>query len=203
MLAQLALAVLFLQSWNFDTDAPGGLPKGWETRGSSKSPVYRVQAVSDGNRYLSADSQGSDVQLGVELKEASPESILSWRWRVRELPRGGDERNSKTLDSGAAVYAVFGSSLFPRVLKYVWSTSAEAGTSFKHPNSGRMTIIVVTSGARSAGQWQQVSRDLAADFKAAFGVTAPKLIAIGVKTDSDSTRTSARADYDDIQLVRR
>ena len=191
-------------SWNFNGDSIGGLPKSWQTRGNAQRTVYQIQAEPDGNRYLAAESAGSDVQLGIEMESRPQEfPILSWRWRVNELPRGGDERNSGTLDSAASVYAVLGSRLFPRVLKYVWSTSVPTGSSFKHPGSDRMAIIVVNSGAGSLGQWQQVSRDLVADFKAAFGSAPPTQIAIGVKTDSDSTRSSARADYDDIQLSRR
>lgn len=191
-------------SWNFSTDPVGGLPQGWQTRGDSSKPVYRIKVDPDGNRYLSAESDGSDVQLGIGLRKEHKElPILSWRWRVRQLPKGGDERQSATLDSAASVYAVFGSRLFPRILKYVWSTSVPAGNSFEHPGSGRMVIFVISSGARALGQWQQVNRDLAADYKAAFGSAPPDLIGIGVKTDADSTRTSAQADYDDIRLTRR
>lgn len=206
MLAQILLSAILTSggAWNFDGDPVGQLPKGWETRGNSRLPVYQVRADPDGNHYLSAKSQGSDVQLGIQLEAPFEDSpVLSWRWRASELPRGGDERNSKTLDSAASVYAVFGSRLFPRILKYVWSTSVPVGSSFKHPNSGRMVLIVVNTGAGSLGRWQQVTRDLAADYRTAFGSARPNLIAIGVKTDSDSTNTSAQADYDDIQLTRR
>ena len=211
MLAQFLLLTLLIQtpspagpSWNFSTDSLGRLPQGWQARGDSSRPVYQVKADPDGNRYLSGDSQSNDVQLGVELKaDDRGFLILSWRWRVWELPKGGDERRSQTLDSAASVYAVFGSRLFPRILKYVWSTSVPAGRSFEHPSSGRMVIIVIQGGAGALGQWQSVSRDLAADYKAAFGSAPPNLIGIGLKTDSDSTLTSARADYDDIRLTAR
>ena len=66
-----------------------------------------------------------------------------------------------------------------------------------------MVIIVVNSGTGSRGSGSTVRRDLVADYKTAFGSSPPNLIAIGVKTDSDSTRTSAQADYDDIRLTRR
>jgi hypothetical protein len=188
-------------SWDFSGDALRGLPKGWQTRGRSSRPVYEVNADADGNRYISAQSRGSDVQLGVDLAGRGKQfSVLSWRWRARELPAGADERKVKTMDSAASVYAVFGSTIFPRILKYVWSTSVPVGTVFKHPSSGRMMIIIVNTG--HPGQWQEVKRDLATDYKAAFGSNPPNLIAIGIKTDSDSTRTSAAADYDDIRLSR-
>jgi len=190
--------------WNFSDSPIGGIPKGWETRGNSRHAVYRVQQDSDGNRYLAAQSFNDDVQLGVSVN-VRPEQypLLSWRWRVSVLPLAADERKSKTLDSAAAVYAVFGSQLLPRVLKYVWSTSAPTGSSFPHPSSGRMEIVVISSGSEALGQWQSVSRDLSADYEKAFRSRPPNLIAIGVKTDSDSTGTHAEADYDDIRLGRR
>lgn len=207
-----SLFCLFLQTppdsnlqWTFDTERVGGLPIGWETRGATGSQqVYQISAEVDGNRYLAAHSRAADVQVGVEISARSQDlPILSWRWRAWELPRGADERNLKTLDSAASVYAVFGSRLFPRILKYVWSTSVPVGTSLKHPSSSRMAILVVNSGPSPLGEWVKVSRNLLEDYKAAFGSQPGKLIALGIKTDSDSTRTSARADYDDIQLSRR
>jgi hypothetical protein len=126
--------------------------------------VYEVVADADGNRYIAAHSHGSDVQLGVDLSGLGKSlSILSWRWRARELPLGGDERELKTMDSAASVYAVFGTRIFPHILKYVWSSSLPIGTTFKHPSSGRLTIITVNTG--HPGQWQEVKRDLAADYK--------------------------------------
>jgi hypothetical protein len=111
------------QYWNFNNDTVGTLPMDWETRGESGLANYQIKSEADGNRYVAAWSQGTDVQLGVRVLGKSQESpILSWRWRVWELPLSADERNLKTLDSAASVYAVFGSRLFPRIIKYVWST---------------------------------------------------------------------------------
>src|SRR5688572_29404949 len=103
---------LFLQavpapasSWNFSADPVGSLPAKWEARGGPGRPTYEVKAEPDGNRYLAAVSRGSDVQLGTEVKIKPEQStMLSWRWRVHELPRSADERNIKTLDSAASVY---------------------------------------------------------------------------------------------------
>ena len=90
MLAQILLSA-FLASggtWNFEADPAGQLPKGWETRGNSRLRVYQVRADPDGNHYLSAKSQGSDVQLGIQLEAPFADSpVLSWRWRASELQR--------------------------------------------------------------------------------------------------------------------
>jgi len=65
-----------------------------------------------------------------------------------------------------------------------------------------MAIVVLDSGPSSLGRWIQQRRNLAEDYKRAFASQPGNLIAIAIKTDSDSTRSSARADYDDIQLTR-
>ena len=189
--------------WNFEADNPGKLPAGWQSRGGSAAGIYQIEADPGGNHFIAGRSRRSDVQLGVSVNE-KPEQfpILSWRWRVWELPRSADERKTRTMDSAASVYAVFGSRLLPRVLKYVWSSSAPAGTMFKHPDSGRMAIIVIASGESQLGEWRNVSRNLLDDYRSAFGGDPPTLTALGIKTDSDSTSSSARADYDDLRLSR-
>ncbi len=190
--------------WTFDTDRVGGLPSGWQSRGGSPGGIYRIEVDHDGNRYLAARSRGSDVQLGIGVTAKPTEfPILSWRWRVWELPGKADERALQTMDSAAAVYVAFGSRLFPRVLKYVWSTSATAGASFRHPSSDRMVIIVAASGENELGRWHAVSRNIVDDYRSVFETNPGNLITVGVKTDSDSTGTSSRADYDDLRLDRR
>lgn len=188
--------------WNFNDAPVGGLPTGWQIRGDSATSVYQIKIDANGNRYLAARSQGSDTQLGIKISSNPQEfPILSWQWRVLELPRNADERHLKSMDSGAAVYAVFSPRLVPRIIKYVWSRSVPAGTCFKHPKSSRMAIFVVGSGEKSLGQWQSVRRNLVEDYKQAFGSMPTDVIALGIKTDSDSTGSSAQADYDTIQLT--
>lgn len=185
--------------WDFQSDPVGALPAGWSARGGSAAAVYKIEAEPDGNHFLAARSHRSDVQFGTEVTLKGREyPTLSWRWRVWELPRNGDERKTETMDSAASVYVVFGSRLFPKILKYVWSSSLPAGTVLRHPRYDSMAIVVVASGRPGLGRWQKVSRDLGQDCQAIFGTGLSTIRAIGVKTDSDSTASSARADYDDL-----
>ena len=62
-----------------------------------------------------------------------------------------------------------------------------------------MAIVVVESGESGLHQWRRVTRNLREDALTLFGRDPEPVVAIGVKTDSDSTRSSA-ADYDDICL---
>lgn len=190
-----------ITTWTFDREPSGGLPREWESSGGAAENVYRIERERDGNAYLKASSHGNGVQLGVEVQADARNGLtLSWRWRVWELPAGGDERREETMDSAAAVYAVFGSRVLPRVIKYVWSTTVPAGTVLRHPRSGRVAIVVIASGAEKRGDWQTVRRDLTGDYRRLFEGEPGRLRAIGVKTDSDSTSGTARADFDDFRL---
>jgi len=185
--------------WDFSADAVGRLPVGWAAHGGSPEGVYRVESEPGGNRYLAALSRRSDVQIGLEVGVKTEQyPVLSWRWRVWELPSGADEHRTEAMDSAAAVYVVFGSRLLPRVIKYVWSSSLAPGTVIRHPRYRSMATVVVASGAADLGVWQRVARNVVQDARAIFDVRIGVVRALGVKTDSDSTGGSARADYDDL-----
>jgi hypothetical protein len=197
MLAGAVAAAAFL----FDQEPVGGLPRGWTERGGRAAQVYRIESEPNGNRYLAARTKSTGVQLGVPVDiDARIAGVLSWRWRVWELPQGADERNPAAMDSAAAVYVVFGSRLFPRILKYVWSSSLPVGAVVRHPSYKHMAIVVVASGSTGLFDWRRVSRNVLADASNYLGEAPERIRAIGVKTDSASTRTSARADYDDLQF---
>ena len=194
----VAVSIAAPLQWTFESDQTGELPSGWKARGGSAKGIYWVASEKNGNHFLAARSHADGVQLGLAIKtQARDYPTLSWRWRVLELPRGADETQVKTMDSAAAVYVAFGSQIFPRILKYVWSTSIPRGTMIRHPHSRRTEIVVIASGEQGIGQWSEVTRNLMDDYRAAFGGDAGTIVAIGVKTDSDSTSSTAAADYDD------
>jgi len=61
-------------------------------------------------------------------------------------------------------------------------------------------MIVVESGGANLGQWRHYRRNVVEDFRRAFGEDPEDIVAIGMLTDSDNTRQSARALYGDITL---
>jgi hypothetical protein len=60
---------------------------------------------------------------------------------------------------------------------------------------------VLQSGNAHAGQWQVQRRDLAADFRRAFGRPAPRITGIAVATDTDNTRSRVSAWFADLELT--
>ena len=156
----------------------------------------------NGNYYLEVDSHDDSNTLAKRVNYRIDEyPFLSWRWRVRQLPKGGNENKKSGNDSGAGVYVVFkGSFGLNQVLKYVWSTSLDIGTITKSPYNGRTKIIVLQSGPGKLNQWISQRVDVRKDYQKLFGNNPPPVEAIALMTDSDDTKSSASADYDDFVI---
>ena len=85
-------------------------------------------------------------------------------------------------------------------LMYVWDATAPVGTVIVNPRSDRIRKIVVDSGPQQLRRWREHRRDLAADFKLAFGEAHGPLAAVAIMTDSDNTSSSARSWYGPVEL---
>jgi hypothetical protein len=86
-------------------------------------------------------------------------------------------------------------------LMYVWDSKLPVGTVVINPRSDRIRKIVVDSGPGQLHRWRDHRRDLAADFRLAFGEEPGPLTSMAVMTDSDNSRASARTWYGAVELV--
>ena len=191
---------------DFDGEAAACFPTGWKSRsdGASAARVYQVVRES-GGQYLHAVAQADSVQIGLPVTfRLHDYPLLSWRWRVAELPAGGDERAAATNDSAAGVYVVFKGGLgglLPRALKYVWSTAEPAGTALPSPLYPNARIIVLESGSAERGRWKTETVNVADDYRRLFQSEPPEPQGIALLTDADNTRSRAVADYDDFRVL--
>ena len=187
----------------FEQDPPQQFPAHWQVRGDrhQAEQIYQVRVEAD-NHFLHAQAVSQAIQVGI-VQELSPHAFprLCWRWRVHQLPPGGDERRTATHDSAAAVYVVFDNRTLPRVLKYVWSTTLPQGTQLSNPQYWRAKIIVLESGTAGLGEWRQETVNVYADYKALFGAEPGEVQGIGVMSSSSHTRSVVSADYDDFVLL--
>jgi hypothetical protein len=187
----------------FDTDQPRSFPRHWKARSDEKTAkaIYSV-AEEEGNRFLHAEANNQDEQIGLSLAvQPKHFPVLHWRWRVKQLPRGGDERAKETNNSAAAVYILFDSTRLPRAIKYVWSSSLPVGTRIKSPEYWRGWVVVLQSGTAHIGQWQKEGVNFYQDYKEFFGGEPGEVKGIAILTDSKATNSVAEADYDDLTLL--
>jgi hypothetical protein len=188
---------------NFDTDQPLTFPQQWQVHGNEETArdVYKVVA-EDGNHFLRAYADKQDVQIGISRSIKAKEfPHLQWRWRAKQLPTGADERAVKTNDSVASVYVIFDSKLFPRAIKYVWSSILPVGTRFTSPVYWRSHIVVLQSGPAQPNEWKLETVNFYHDYQALFGSEPSAVLGFAILTDSDMTHSIAEADYDDFAIL--
>ena len=162
------------------------------------------QIVPDGTNTClraSAKSSASALATKIDLKPAAAMSIR-WRWKISACPTNGSEDNMATFDHTGRIFVAFDTFLgTPRTINYVWANTLKTNAVFDHPNSARSKFIVIESGNQKAGQWLPEERDLKKDWQTLFKEEkVPKIVGVGVFTDSDGTRTSVTGWYEDIVI---
>lgn len=188
---------------NFEADSLLTFPQQWQIHGNEETArdVYKVVA-EEGNQFLRAYADKQDVQIGISRSiKAKDYPRLQWRWRAKQLPTGANERAEQTNDSVASVYVIFDSRLFPRAIKYVWSSSLPIGTRFISPVYWRSHVVVLQSGPTQANEWKLETVNFYHDYKALFGSEPSAVLGFAVLTDSDMTSSVAEADYDDFAVL--
>ena len=88
-------------------------------------------------------------------------------------------------------------------LCYVWDGTLPAGTTLWNAYTDRVRMIVVESGAARRGEWVNEERDVAADFRAAFGEEPPPISGVAIAADTDQTGETVRAWFGDIRFAPR
>ena len=61
-------------------------------------------------------------------------------------------------------------------------------------------MLVVANQTDGVGQWRSFSRNITADYEAAFGEKPSRLIGVGVLTDTDNLGQTVEAWYGDLRL---
>jgi hypothetical protein len=209
---------------DFSSAAEGEFPSTWQWRLENASgdvakarkdgvDISRWVVRSDaGNKYLHVRDEyrpGPTVSLFIQTDKSgwrlSEHPVLSWRWRVNEIPPGADERYTETNDTPASVAVVYGTRFpfTPIVIRWVWSSTLPVGAVAYRPGRGRPYIIVVGSGSDRLGEWVTVERNLVEDYRAIFGKEPPDEPK-GIQLSTDANRTvgaASDADYDDFRAL--
>jgi hypothetical protein len=85
-------------------------------------------------------------------------------------------------------------------LMYVWCNKRAPGSVIHNPRTDRIRKIVVESGAKNLNQWMDYERNIKADFERAFGEAPGALLGVALMTDTDNTRSQARAYYGPVSM---
>ncbi len=178
--------------------------------------------TKDGREAIAALARRSASLWRRQFDDPPPLAVVSFSWWAQELLDQASVADIDREDATARVVFGFGGDhatlpLRTRMsfdlaealtgerppfatLMYVWDATAPAGTVVITPRSDRIRKIVVDSGPEGLRRWRDHRRDLAADFRRAFGEPPGPLRSVALMTDSDNTRAEARTWYGQVVL---
>jgi len=212
----------------FSSAAAGDeIPAGWETVTLPYGRKNEFRIVPEGHsRVLQVRSEDAFGSLAFRLSaEAARTPMLTWRWKIDRVVDKADMETKEGEDFAARVYVAFD---FPTeqlsgteraklkiaravegfvpaaAICYVWDNKHAQGSAVFSPHFAHVRTVVVQTGNDRAGQWLSESRDVEADFVAAFGESwkghVPNITGVVVGNDTDQTAETVTAWFGDIQL---
>ena len=185
--------------------------------------VFRYESV-DGRDAVAAYAASSASLLRQDLRVEPPDlGRLRFSWKVPALIADADLTRRDKADAVVRVVLVFdgdrdrlsardaalsellhvttGEPLPYATLMYVWSTGRPADAVVRNPRTDRVRKLVLESGPARLDQWIDYERDIRADYERVFGEPPGALVGLAIMTDSDNTRSQARAWYGPLQLL--
>ena len=176
-----------------------------------------------GKTVLSANANKSASGLAVKLKPRSTQHLwLEWEWKALDnldkannidryaddaplrilVAFDGDQSKLTLKDKmvGELAQIMSGQEMPYATLMYIWSPNGQLNQIKPNSHTNRIKMIAVDVGQNNLGQWRKHSRDLTADYQAAYGYAPGNVIGIALLTDTDNTNTQTKAYYGDIEL---
>ena len=208
--------------------ARDGMPNGWNfyrIAPYKKNTVYRLENYQ-GKTVLSANSKTSASGLAVKLRPRQANNLwLQWEWKALSAIPEADNAERYHDDAPLRILVAFdgnksklslkekmnfemanlisGQEMPYATLMYIWSGKSPVDTIITNAHTSRIKMIVVDSGWENLGEWHKHQRDLAADYRRAYGEAPGEVIGIALLTDTDNTKSETRAIYGDIELIRK
>ena len=210
----------------FSSLLPGqALPKEFRIIILPKIVQNKFSLIADeGKTVLRVESDNSAGSLGLPLTTSGggANTLLEWRWKVSRVLDKADMSVKTGDDFAARVYIFFdvsmdslsfadrtklrlarmiaGPDVPTAALCYVWDNTHRIGHTQWSPYTNRVRMIVLQSGTSNIEKWLTESRDIAADFRDAFGFDAPAVTAVAVGNDTDNTGEHVTTWYGDVSL---
>lgn len=208
--------------------SPAGvdLPHGWERWDMArvKRPTEYRLVSDDGVTVVRAAADRSLSGLVCRTRiDLVRTPYLRWRWKVPAMIEGADNTRRHAEDAPARIVIAFegdtaklpfddrlvfaqvkaitGQTMPYATLMYIWANGTPVDTVIPSHHTSRVKMIVADTGSANTGTWRVEVRNVAEDFRRAFGEAAPRVISVGVMTDTDNTGTRIEAFYGDIEFV--
>ena len=187
----MAVIILNTASWS-----SGRLPSDWMIKVNHGRPEISVCGEGDSCLRLKSVKSSFGLEHKVDV-EPSQMPWLVWKWKVAQLPGGGDFRRAATDDQAAQILVAFDDK---RILTYIWDSTAPQGVMQSASSIPFVKIfaVVLRSGQAETNQWITEIRNVAADYERAYGKSAPRVKGLRLQINSQHTGTTAESYFGEV-----
>ncbi len=189
-----------------------------------KKPSQFEYVVEEGRDAVAARAQSSASMLRQVLRvEPGALGHIKFSWKLPDLIQYADMSQREFDDSPVRVILAFegdrskfsgknamlselahvltGELLPYATLMYVWCNDCKPEEVIFNPHTDRIRKLPLESGTGKLNRWLDYERAVHDDFVKAFGEEPGLLTSISIMTDTDNTKSVARAFYGPVQLV--
>ena len=226
LLCNTLVAVAAPQIPAFSSMPAGNAIVGWQTLKPAPKAADTLYSLvnDDGKIVLKATANQSMSGLSFPIRvKLSEYPLLRWRWKISSVVNTADMTKKTGDDYAARVYVMFdypleklsfgtrlklqlatslyGQTIPTAAINYIWDNRHAIGTVQANAYTDRARLMVLQSGAANVGQWVKETRNLADDFRTAFGEEPPDVVGIALASDTDNTGESLTAWYGDFVFL--
>jgi len=176
----------------------GRLPADWQIKVNHGKPEVSVFADPAGPCLRLKSVKSSFALERIVDVDPAQMPYLGWRWKVAQLPPGGDFRHTLTDDQAAQVMVAFTDR---KVLSYIWDSNGaqrRRGERRIHPAGGTCSPWCVNRARPCWNQWIAENRNVAADYQRAYGKPAPHVKGLRLQINSQHTGTTAESYFGEV-----
>jgi hypothetical protein len=189
-----------------------------------KRPSQFDYVLEGGRAAIAANAQSSASMLRQVMRvEPSLLGSVKFSWKLPDLIQYADMSLREFDDSPVRVVLAFegdrtkfsaknamlselahllsGEPLPYATLMYVWCNICQPESIILNPHTDRIRKLPLESGPEKLNRWMDYERDIRADFFKAFGEEPGVLTSISIMTDTDNTKSIARAFYGPVALI--
>ena len=189
-----------------------------------KTPSQFDYELKDGRDAIAAKAQSSASMLR-QVMRVEPAALgrIKFSWKLPDLIQHADMSQREFDDSPVRVvlafegdrskfssknamlselaHALTGEPMPYATLMYVWCNTCEPETVIFNPHTDRIRKLPLESGSNKLNRWMDYERVVRDDFVKAFGEEPGMLTSISIMTDTDNTKSVARAWYGAVSLT--
>ena len=172
-----------------------------KVRGASAKTEYFIGSDENGN-FLKAVANNAASGLGKEIKiDLNKTPYLNITWKVEKDLRGIDERSKKGHDYAARVFVVKKTGATPlsnRAINYVFSSNEDVDVSHPSPYTKKSIDFVLATTKENLNEWVTVKANVKAHFKQFHDLDLNDINGVAIMADTDNSRLSSIAYYQNI-----